>query len=355
MKTLKKYILNFFIKYFLIILLSLEVFFTAIDFLQNIDSLPNSANLQLLYIFYNSIFTLSIALPLSLVFAWILTITTMIKNNELVSLYALGVSKKMILTPIILTSLFITSCLIMLQTTPLAYAQENKKKILHNEYFVNEQSNIFLKYNEYFIYFKKLYPIEKKATDIHIFKVVNNDVTEIIIAKKAYFQNNKWYTIDNKVIKKPTTIDWNKSKLNITHEKFLYTLEGFEPKIIGNVYKAEVQFSIIDAIRTILLLDNQDFDTNKIKTILYSQVIMPFFIIPLIVIIFLFTTASNRFFNKTLFISLSSFITLLIWGILFLLQKLALGGILLSEIAMLLPISLLFLTMKILTKKHMEE
>ena len=121
------------------------------------------------------------------------------------------------------------------------------------------------------------------------------------------------------------------------------------------MYKAEVQFSIIDAVRTILLLDNQDFDTNKIKTILYGQVFMPFFIVPLIVMIFLFTSASSRFFNKAMFISLASFATLVIWGIMFLLQKLALGGIVQSEIGMLLPLAVLFGFMQYIFRKKADE
>jgi lipopolysaccharide export system permease protein len=324
----------------------MELFFIGIDFLQNLDQLPNSANLQLLYIFYNSVFTLTITLPLSLVFGWIITLTMLIRNNELVSFYSLGVSKKMVLTPIVNISIIITMILIGLQATQLAYSYEEKSKILSSKYFVDEQSNIFLKYNDYFVYFKKLYPVEKKAIDIHIFKIKDNDVVQTIIAKKAYYQNNKWYTIDNKIIEKPEVIDWDDSKLEISYEKFLYTLEGFEPKIINNVYKANIQFSIIDAIRTILLLDNQDFNTNKIKAILYSQTLMPFFIIPLIVMIYLFATSSSRFFNTAAFVSITIFSTLLIWGVMFLLQKLALGSVLLSEVAIILPLVLLFVVTK---------
>jgi len=346
MTILKQYLIKSFIKYFLVILLSLEIFFVGIDFLQNNAFLPSSANLQLLYVFYTAIFTLSVTLPLSMIFAWIVTIVVMVQNNELISLYSLGISKQMILKPIILVSIGITIIFMISQATPLAYSYENKKKILSDEYFINEQSDIFLKYNNYFVYFKKLYPIEKKATDIHIFKIEKNDVVEIIVAKKAYFQNNKWYTIDNKIIKKPHSLDWENGKLEVSYEKFLYTLEGFEPKIINNVYKATVQFSILDAIRTILLLNNQDFDTNKIKTILYTQTIMPFFTIPLMVIIFLYSSPSSRFFNKILFISISSFATLILWGLLFLLQKLALGGIIFAELGILLPVFVMFMLMR---------
>jgi len=342
MRIITKYLLRKYLKYFFIILFSLEFFFVGIDFLQNFSDLPQSANLQLLYVIYNSFFTFTITLPLSLIFGWIVTITVLIKNNELISFYSLSISKADILRPIILASTIITTILILLQTTPLAYSAENKNKILNNIYFVNEKTNIFLKYNDYFIYFKKLYPLEKKAEDIHIFKTKNNDIVEIVVAKKAYFQNNRWYVIDTKITKKPEVINWNKSKIIITNEKFLYTLEGFEPKIINNVYKGEAQFSIIDAIRTILLLENQDFNTNKIKTILYSQLFMPFFVIPLIVIIFLFTNPSSRFFNTATFTSITIFTTLITWGLLFLLQKLAFGGVILGELAIITPLVILF-------------
>jgi len=351
LKIITKYLLIKYVKYFFIILLSLELFFVGIDMLQYFSRLPNSANLQLLYIMYNTFFTLTITLPLSLIFAWVVTLTFLIKENALVSFYALGISQKKIMTPILLITTLFTFILIGLQSTPLAYAYEEKNKILQGRYFVNEQNNIFLKYNEYFVYFKKLYPIEKKAIDIHIFKTKNNDIVETIVGKKAFYQNNRWYVIDTKITKKPEKIDWNNSKLNVSYEKFLYTLEGFEPKIISNVYKGKAQYSVIDAVRTIMLLDDQEFNTNKIKAILYSQLVMPFFVLPLIVLIFIYTTPSSRFFNSALFISGMIFLSLSVWGVLFLLQKLALGSIVLAEIAIILPVIIFFIISYILYNK----
>ena len=354
MSVLTKYLLTKFLKYFLIILVSLELFFVGVDILQNMAALPDSANLQLLYVIYNFFYTLTITLPISLVFGWIVTITVFVKNNELVSFYSLSISSQSILKPIMLISSFIIIILISLQMTPLAYSIEKKDRILNNEHFVNEKYNIFLKYNEYFVYFKKLYPVEKKAEEIKIFKTLNNDILEVIDAKKAYYQNNRWYIIDATITQKPNNIDWDKSKLNIHHEKFLHTLEGFEPSIINNVYKAKVQFSILDAIRTILLLEDQDFNTNKIKVILYSQILLPFFALPLIVLIFIYTQASSRFFNTAKFVSFSIFGTLIVWGILFLLQKLATGGVVLAEIAIVAPMLALSLLTIFLYKRKVD-
>ena len=343
MNIITKYLLKKYIKYFLIILLSLEIFFVGIDLLQNFTKLPASANLQLLYVTYNFFYTLTITLPIALVFGWIVTITMLVKNNELVSFYALSISPSSIIKPIGAITVTILLALIFMQSTQLAYSIEQKDKILNKTLFVNEKSNIFLKYNEYFVYFKKLYPLEKKAEGIQIFQTKDTDIIEKVEASKAYYQNNRWYIIDAKITKKPQQITWSDSKLEITQEKFLYTLEGFEPSIINNVYKAKVQFSIVDAIRTILLLENQDFNTNKIKAILYSQIIMPFFFFFLIILVFIYTNASSRFFNTAAYLSITIFITLTTWGVMFLLQKLSFGNIINAELAIVLPVVLLFI------------
>ena len=81
MSILTKYILKKYLLNFIIVLISLELFFVGIDFLQNFKNLPESANLQLLYILYNGFFTLTLALPLSIVFGWVITLVIFIKNN----------------------------------------------------------------------------------------------------------------------------------------------------------------------------------------------------------------------------------------------------------------------------------
>ncbi len=352
MSIFTQYLLSKYLKYFFIILFSLEIFFIGIDFLQNMKNLPSSANLQLLYLLYNGFFTLTITLPLSIIFGWIVTLTVLIKNNELVSFYSLGISKKAFLKPVVNISILITIILIGLQTTPLAYSYEQKTRILDNKFFTSEKKDIFLKYNDYFVYFKKLYPLEKKAEDVHIYKIKDNNVVETIIASKAFYQNKKWYVIDAKIIKKPTNINWDTSKIDISYEKFLYTLEGFEPNIINNVYKAKNYFSIIDAIYAIILLENQDFNTNKIKAILYSHIFTPFFVMPMIVLIFLYSSISSRFFNMGQFISISIFVTLITWGLLFLLQQLSSGGVILPEVAVILPLLLLYILKYIIYSKR---
>lgn len=332
---LKKYLLNFFI-----VLASLEVFFVGIDFLQNVKSLPDSANLQFLYILYVSFFTLTLALPLSLVFAWVITLAIFVKNNELIAFHALGARRPSIYKPVVLISMLFLLVLILLQATPLAYSYDQKSRILDNKYFTSVKKDIFLKYNDNYIYFEKLFPLQKKATGIRIYKTNKKDLLQVITAKKAYFQNDKWYVIDAVIILKPKKIKSIKSKIIIKHEKFLHTLEGFKPKILDNVYERKSNFSITDAISALVLLKEQGINTNKIRAMLYNQVISSFFIIPVLFLIYIYSVVNSRFFNIGKFTSVSIFSTLIIWGIFFMLFKFTIGGTVSPEITMLLPISI---------------
>lgn len=337
MSILTRYILKKYLINFIIVLISLEIFFIGIDFLQNFKNIPQSANLQLLYVLYNAFFTLTLALPLSIVFGWIITLVVFIRNNEFVAFNAIGATNKKIFLPVISISIFLLSLLIFLQMTPLAYSYDQKKKILDNEYFTNTKSDIFLKYNDYYIYFKKLLPLEKKAEDIHIFRVSGKDVIETIIGEKAYFQNNRWYVLNVKIIEKPKDLNVDSSKLDIRYEKFLHTLDGFKPKILDNVYESKSDFSIFDAISAVVLLKEQGINTDKIRSVLYNQLVVPFFVIPLILLIFAYASLNSRFFNIGKFTSISIFGTLIIWGIFFILFKFTNGGVIIPEVSILLP------------------
>jgi lipopolysaccharide export system permease protein len=65
--------------------------------------------------------------------------------------------------------------------------------------------------------------------------------------------------------------------------------------------------------------------------------VTPFFVIPLILLIFAYASLNSRFFNIGKFTSISIFGTLVIWGIFFMLFKLTNGGIIIPEVSILLP------------------
>ena len=172
---------------------------------------------------------------------------------------------------------------------------------------------------------------------IHIFRVNNSDVVESIIGEKAYFQNNRWYVVNVKIINKPENIDVDNSKLDIKYEKFLHTLDGFKPKILDNVYESKTDFSIFDAISALVLLKEQGINTQKIRGVLYNQLVIPFFVIPILLLIYAYASLNSRFFNIGKFTSLSIFGTLIVWGFFFMLFKLTSSGSITPEISLLLP------------------
>lgn len=333
------------------ILISLELFFVSFEFIQNLDSIPQSANLTALYIFYNTFFTLTITLPLSLVFAWILLLVIMIKNNELVSIYSLGSSKRKLFLPILYVNFLALGILIALQTTPLAYAYEKKKQILDGDYFSSLKEDIFVKYNNVYVYFKKLYPLEQRAEGVEIFEVVEQDLAKTISAQNAYFQNNKWYIVDANIMNKPVNISFLESKLVYEFEESIDTLDGFKPKILDNVYTANANYSIIDAIDALNVLRNQEVNTDKIRAIIYNQTVVPLFVLPLIFLFYMFISLNNRFFESRLFASSTIFATLFTWGAFFLGYKFAMGGVFSPEIALLLPFAIMVVTVFIMFNK----
>ena len=86
------YLKNFFILFF-----ALVGFYCGIDLLLNFKDLPASANLILLYVLFVGFSAVTYILPISLIFALVLSFLTMIRNNEFVSLYALGLSKNRVI------------------------------------------------------------------------------------------------------------------------------------------------------------------------------------------------------------------------------------------------------------------
>ncbi|WP_281951367.1 LptF/LptG family permease [Nitrosophilus kaiyonis] len=346
---LNRYLSFLYIKYFFIILSALIIFFVGLDFLQNAKSLPNSANLQILYILYKSFYAIDILLPITIVFAMISTKISLIRSNELVAIYSIGYDKKSVIKPLFVLSFLITLFYILLHTTSFSYANENADNIKKHKFLTSATQNLFFKYNNYYIYFKKLYPFRKEAKDIKIFLMKDHKLEEIIRAKSAFFKNNSWKIENATIVKK---IDNKNPKLKILKSKNIDILQGFKPKILDRVYEGKTSFSIIDAILAIKLLKEQNINIQKIKAVLYSQIIYPFFAPFLMVILFYFVPITQRIASITIFSFGAIIFSLSIWGVLYALVRLSFTGVLIPEITTLLPISTLFIISLLFYKKY---
>ena len=332
-----KYLIRLYLKYFFFILFSLVVFFVGLDFLTSLKSLPKSANLQLLYAAFKALYGVDILLPISLIFAMIWTKLHLIRSNELVALYALGYDKRSVIRPIFLTSLIITILYILLHATPITYAEEYAKNIKKYGAISSLTQNLFFKYKNNFVFFGQLFPLQQMAQNVKIYELEDRQLQRLLIAQKAYFQDNRWY-LKNAQIVIPASEKLRISQGDVT------TLDGYKPKILDSIYEGKTNISLVDALYALKLFSKERLNLQKIEAVLLYQVFYPFFAPLVLIIIFYFVPVSARLANLNLFTFGAIIATLLFWGLYYSLVKLSFTGTLdavLAIVGPLIPLGLL--------------
>lgn len=335
------YLSKTYLKFFLLTLISLELIYTIIDFLQNQHRIPSSANMQTLYIFYSSLNTLNYIVPLSILLALITTSYSLLKTNRLIAFSTLGYSKKEILKPFLIVGIIITLMYTALNFTQLAYAKDRAEAIKDGRYFSSSKEDIFLKHNNSYIYFEEIEPVQKNALNIKIYNFnENGSLLSTLWAKSGRFVGGMWILDDVDITK---TTNLKDSPISKEHKDSIKTLEGFEPKILNQIFEKELSLSIFDAISTIKLFGSDNQDLGKIKTILYYQLFFPFFAPLLMAVIFFYTPLLPRYSNLNLMVFLQILLTLTTWGVLFSLANLGKNLLISPEVAVILPIGAIFI------------
>jgi lipopolysaccharide export system permease protein len=339
------YIAMHYTKYFLIILIALSAFMVGFDYIGNMEKLDISANLLLIYLVYKTFFAIDMLLPLALVFGMISTKIYLIHSNALVSFYSLGYSRVDVLRPFVVVSILFTLLFISLHAwSNFSRADEFSNNIRKNAQYLNPTKDLFFAYQGKYIYFSELLPLQEKALGIRVFNVKDNSLHSVLEASNAVYRDNAWFIKKADIIQKPNDLSFLSPGISVTSTHDLKILEGFRPKMLDQIYEGKVNFTIKNAIDAILLLDNQNIDTSTIKGALYRIFFYPFFAPFLIVIIFFFVPISVRFLNVSLFSFGAILSTLLVWGMLFMLIELANNKTIPSEVGVVLPIVVLFLT-----------
>jgi lipopolysaccharide export system permease protein len=337
-----KYIAWHYFKYFMIVLSALVFFMVGFDYMQVAKDLPESANLVVIYIVFKSFFAVDMMLPLSLIFGMIATKVHLIRSNALVAFYSLGYSKTDVLKPFVVISGSVIMIYIALHTTAFARADEYSNNIRSSSQFLKPTSKLFFTYEDKYIYFGQLYPLQERAEDIRIFTTQDNELKELIVAKEAYYHDHYWHIKEANRMQKPQELSLKAKGVTLSQEYDLKLLKDFRPKILDQIYEGKVNFTIVDAIDAMLLLEDQNINTDKIKSALYRMFIHPFFVPSLIVIIFFFVPISSRFLNVSLFSFGAILATLIIWALLFMMMELSNTKTIASEIGIVLPVMILF-------------
>lgn len=331
-----------YMKYFFIIFLALEMFFLGADTIKYADKLPDSANLIILFFFYDALYAFNYTLPLSLVLGSILFYINFLKSSQLSALLALGYSRRKILSPLLILSSLIICGYIGLNATPFVYAQEKAEVIVNKNALQNAQEDIFVKYNQDYVYFQKVYPLLNRAENIKVFELNNGELTTFIQANKATFQGDYWVLENAELIK----IDNNRFSFNeevLEHKqiKQLKILKNFRPKVLDTFSKDKPTVSIIDAIVSAKILISQKIDFEKVRAILYSFIIVPLFVPLTIIIIASYIPSLARYGNLALLTFGLVIFSLMVWGAFFSISKLSISGIMHPELGILIPFAIL--------------
>ena len=337
---LDRYIAALYVRYTLLILAALLVFFAGLDLINNLSSLPESANLILLYVLFRAAKALEIVLPLSCVFGAVGAKIQLIRTNELVAIYSLGASRLAVLRPFAVVSLVITLIYIAANTTEFAYASDRADAIKENRFFASATEDLFLKYNNSYIYIKELYPLQNRAKFIDILEVENEDLTRYIRAENASFINDEWRLEDVTVVHKPPINALQDEGIRVERLAEMTALRDFRPDIMDAVYESKIAYSLKDAVGAWRLFADQQINTDKIRAVFYATITTPLFAPIFVVIIFFFVPISPRFFNVALFSSLAVLFVLVSWGALFVLSSMAKNGAVAPELALLLPFAI---------------
>ena len=341
MNLYARYVGWLYFKYFVIIFVALTLFYVGIDILTNLKDMPASANLKLLYFGLTSLTAVNYVLPLALIFALITSKFSMIRSNELVSFYALGIDKNRLIKPPFYIALAITFIYVGLNFTPFAYAYEYGRNIVKLSNLSRTSSDIFLKFEGKFVYMDSLNPISGEAKDVRIFDINGSNLRSATFGESGRFIDDAWLLKNAKIVNLPQNIKLGEKGLDIKTPSELKTLENFKPKTIESASAESSAITIPDAVDYILAFKDEGIGLNSTKTTLYNLAFAPFFAPFMVLIIYYFLPITGRFFNLALKSFIFTIASLCVWGALFVMMRFARNGVVSPEVGVLLPIILL--------------
>lgn len=330
-----------YLRYFSIVLIALTSFMVGFDLMDNASELPNSANLVLIYIMYKYFYAVDMMLPISLIFAIIASLVELIRSNALAAYYALGYSKMRVMAPFLSVASGLIIIYISLHATNFARSNEFANNLRETSQFIRPTSNLFFTHEGNYIYFGNLYPLSKRAEDIRIFTFQQGHLKEALSAKEAVYENGYWNIQKAHLIRPPEGFDLQRGGIVTEDREHLKVLRDFKPKILDQVYEGKANFTIGDGLDALELLENQNVDVGKITSAMYRIFVSPWFAPALMVIFFTYAPVSARFLNLSLFSFGAILVTLIVWGVLFMMGELSNNKTLSPEIGIIAPIMVL--------------
>jgi lipopolysaccharide export system permease protein len=322
----------------LTVLLALSSLFTGLDFLIGGTNLP-SFNLKVLYIFNRWQESLNLLYPLAIIFGGIWTKIAFIKQNTLGALYALGVSRLELFRPFFFLSLSTYLLFVGLNFTQFATASDTANSIKKGKFNIQHSEDLFFKYDNSFVHIKNLISKDRRLEGLTIFILQGTRVVEVQEAESAEYNGLEW--IAKGVVRKRIVSDGGERRLQIDRVESLKTLKGYNPKILNSIYENR-KLTLYESIVAKRLLSTQGIKTVKVRADIYNKTITPLFSIALLTILIFSFPFHARYINIVTTTTKALGGTLFIWGLLFALYRMGVNGVLMPEVAIILPILLLW-------------
>lgn len=336
---LYKFIASHYLRFILVIFIALQLFFMAIDIMKYADRLPDSANLLILFLMYDFLYALNYTFPIAVILGAVVCYITLVRSNAFSAILSIGYSKKRVLLPILAIAGFFNLCFIGLNATSFVYAQENMDNIISGR--SDAKNDLLVKYGDDYVYMGKIFPLTQEAENIKIFETKNMRLVRFIQAKRASFDGIWWNLHEAIITHIPLNIDSFNVKLQTQNALNYKILENFKPKTLDTIYQNKPNVSIIDALNALNLLQKQNLNTQKIRSILYSFIAIPLAIPFCIIIISYYVPSLARYANMARLGFSFVLFSLIIWGLFFMLTKLSISGFLQPEFGVLAPLGVL--------------
>ena len=335
-----------YLKFITLICLSLQIFFIGVEILKYIDDLPDSANLIVLFLAWVFLYALNYTFPIAVILASVVAYIVLVKSNNLTAILSIGYSKKQVLAPLVITATLLNATYIALNATPFVYAEENIENIVYRSSINDAKSDLLVKYNDDYVYMGKIFPLLQKAQNIKVFEIENFALTRFIEASEAEFDGSWWNLKKATITTLPQDLNFKDSKLRTESIANYQILQDFKPKILDTIYQNKPNISITDALTAMNLLYSQNSSTEKIRAILYAFFAIPVAIPLAIVIMSYFVPSLARYSNLAKLGFIFVLFCLIIWGVFFMLTKLAISGFFPPELGIIAPL-VVFMTISL--------
>ncbi len=334
MKILSRYIIESFLKIFMLCMCAIIVLYLIIEFVENLDYfVENKTSLRyaLEYFVLKLPMIIFQTSPVTILLSTLLTLGGLSKSNEITAMKASGVSIYNITNPLLALTFFISIFILLGNETIVPYATQ---KFYHVKYVIIEKKpqKIFFKQDR--VWFKggndTIFNIQLLDAKNNQFKGISVykfdpdfNLTERIDAKEMQYEKDEWQLIKgmSKKFLKDGAMDIE------TFEKEPVALDK-RPEEFKEAVKKSEEMSFVELRNYITKLKEEGFNVTRYIVELYSKTAIPFVNFIMCLIAIPFALRSSRSSGIVMGVGISMIIGFSYWIVLSFGISLGKGGVL---------------------------